>query len=280
MFNVIDIWLFSFPAPVPLLMLTLVMCIAAISARLSGALTWGGAFGAFCIGLVATWMFGFGGLALLLLFFLSANLLGKISRKTLDIPAPSSGRKLTQVLANGLLAMLCAVYYGLEPGPIPLMVFGAVLAEATADTWASEVGALSKVPPKSLVTHRHLPRGRSGGVTALGTLAAILGSFVIAVCWIGCFDVRIPGTFLKALSAGALIWVAGFIGCLVDSLLGALLQAQYHNPETEELVEQEWIDGKQLNLVRGLHWMDNDMVNLLSSLSSALFTVAIGFVLF
>ena len=59
--------------------------------------------------------------------------------------------------------------------------------------------------------------------------------------------------------------LGGLIGSLADSLLGATLQAMYTGPygETERRATR---DGSPTQRTRGIPWMQNDMVNFLSSL--------------
>ncbi len=62
----------------------------------------------------------------------------------------------------------------------------------------------------------------------------------------------------------------GLAGSLFDSLLGATVQAIYYSSsrqkETEKKIDP---DGTPNTLVRGWRWLDNDLVNFLSSLVGA-----------
>jgi uncharacterized membrane protein len=64
-----------------------------------------------------------------------------------------------------------------------IVMFGAATAEAASDTWAGEIGRLSKKPPVSLKTGKAVSRGVSGGVTLLGYGGGLLGAAFIAVFW-------------------------------------------------------------------------------------------------
>ena len=72
--------------------------------------------------------------------------------------------------------------------------------------------------------------------------------------------------------------LAGLTGSLVDSLLGATVQAIYYDPERDKETERKIIqsDGSPAAPVRGLVWMNNDMVNLISSICGALAAVWLG----
>ncbi|PKL12935.1 MAG: DUF92 domain-containing protein, partial [Spirochaetae bacterium HGW-Spirochaetae-8] len=151
-------------------------------------LTMNGAVSAVLVGSGVWYFTGFGGWLLLMLFFLTANVLGKISRAA--TPAATAGiqkkggrRDWAQVMANGGLALAAALLYGMDGGILALVMFGSAIAESTADTWAGEVGILSKTPPVSITTFQRVPPGLSGGVSLLGTMSGLLGSFLIAIAW-------------------------------------------------------------------------------------------------
>ena len=64
---------------------------------------------------------------------------------------------------------------------------------------------------------------------------------------------------------------AGFLGSLIDSILGATLQAQYKDQTTGETTERNYgADGRSATLLRGLPWFNNDMVNFLASVGGAI----------
>ena len=248
-------------------------------------LTANGVTGAFVLGLLCTWIFGIAGLALLLLFFVSANVIGKI-RKNIQkeegkfIEKKSGRRDLMQVLANGLISALAAVVFAVSDSYsnakimfAAIVMFGASVAEATSDTWAGEIGRLSKKPPISLKTRKVVPRGVSGGVTLLGYGAGLLGAVFIAVIWYVLVPV-ISGRadlFIEKLPIGlVIITVAGFAGCLVDSFLGAFFQVLYVDADSGKYTEKKKSpSGKDNQLTCGISWMDNDVVNLASNFLSA-----------
>lgn len=256
-------------------------------------LTAHGVSGAFLLAVLCTWVFGIAGLMLPLFFFVSANVIGKI-RKNIQkeegkfIEKKSGRRDLIQVLANGLIAAVAAVMFAVSASCsnakimfAAIVVFGAAMTEATSDTWAGEIGRLSKKPPVSLKTGKVVPKGVSGGVTLLGYGAGFLGAAFIAVIWYVLFSV-ISGPanlFLEKLPIGlVIITAAGFAGCIVDSFLGAFVQALYIDADSGKYTEKKKSpSGKDNQLTCGIPWMDNDMVNLASNLVSAViaFIVAV-----
>jgi uncharacterized protein (TIGR00297 family) len=254
------------------------------------ALSMSGAAGA---ALTGTLIFGFGGWvwgALLITFFVLSTLLSKYKQRTKESLAEKfakgSRRDLGQVLANGGAGALLAIAYALDGSPAWFFAFCGALAAVNADTWATELGVLSRRPPRLITNGRVVERGTSGGVSPAGMLATLGGGAVIglaAVVFGGLGRLAgiapdlppIPATAL--LGAGA---VSGLIGSLFDSLLGATVQAIYYAPnrakETEKPVDP---DGTRNRHIRGWLWMNNDWVNFLSSLVGAATAATVRLVL-
>ncbi len=251
--------------------LALALIVAAVACR-ARALSRSGAIGALLVG---TLTFGLGGLipaVLLLLFFLSSSALSRLapSRKARFKAAFSkSGRRdLGQVLANGGLAALLAALFGLSGSDLWLAGVAGALAAANADTWSTELGVLARRRPRLITTGARVPAGTSGGVTPEGTLAALAGSALIAAA-----AGSLGGSW-------ALVWAvapAGLLGALVDSLLGATLQAIYRCPVCEKETERHPLHtcGAETGLSRGLPWVGNDLVNFLAAVVGAVLSMAL-----
>jgi len=239
-----------------------------------------GSVAAVIIGFGITWILGFGALFVMMLFFLGAAVEGRLSRacrvkdQTL-IQKKGGCRDSRQVLANGGLSCICAVLYIFFTSPVVLVMFGACIAEAAADTSSGDIGILSKQKPVSLLTGREMPKGLSGAVTATGMLAGLLASFVIALCWQSNFFAPSAHAFL----AMSIVTVAGFFGSVFDSFLGCTCQACYVDEEHGCLTEHEGNGVVKFQLEHGWPWMDNDMVNFLSNLFSCVLAGVLGFIL-
>jgi uncharacterized membrane protein len=133
---------------------------------------------------------------------------------------------------------------------------------------------LSRKDPVSVLTLRPVTRGISGGISLLGSIAALGGAlFVALLFWAA---VRITGLPLADfLPIIAIVSACGFAGAFVDSFLGATLQAQYASREhaagaesaagaPAPLTEKRLTHGVPNRLVRGLPFVTNDVVNLAS----------------
>lgn len=244
--------------------LFLAACIAGL-ARRTRSLAPDGAFAATFVGTAAVaagWAWG----AVLLTFFVSSSLLSRWKRaakaaRTETLLGKESERDARQVLANGGVFAVAAIAAAAGGWPAALPVGLAALASATSDTWATEVGTAVGGSPRSILTWRTLAAGTSGGVTLVGTLAAVAGSALIAAV------VRLlgwPASLAWAVFAG------GVAGSLADSLLGALAQARRWCDACDHATERRTHTcGAATRLVGGIGAVDNDLVNLLATVIGA-----------
>lgn len=250
-----------------LLGVLLAALIAAAAWRL-GALTASGAGAAAVVGAAVFGLGGWGPAVLLVVFFASSSALTRVGRErkaSMQAMVVKGGRRdWLQVGANGGLAAMLAVLYGVQAEAAYLAALVGALAAATADTWATEIGVLSGDRPRLLTTGRMIEPGASGGVTWLGLLASLLGGGVIGgVGWL--LSGQPP-----LLLAGA---AGGLGGSLLDSLLGATLQVQYRclncGRSTEQHPQHSSCGGRTQQQT-GVRWLDNDVVNLAATVVGAI----------
>jgi uncharacterized protein (TIGR00297 family) len=245
------------------------------------ALSFSGVLGAIITG---TLIFGFGGWVAgltLIAFFTYSTLLSKYKERQKNKVAvekfdKGSRRDIGQALANAGAAAIAAVLYFVYPANVWLFAaFVAAMASANADTWATEIGVLSKRPPRLIITGKVVTPGTSGGITVLGTSAATIGGLVIGIStyiFYGLYGLITPGTTANFGGFWIIIsgLVGGFTGSMFDSFLGATVQAMYRNPETGKETEKKVArNGVKNEFFRGWRYMDNDMVNFLSSVFGA-----------
>jgi uncharacterized protein (TIGR00297 family) len=252
-------------------------------AQRRGSLTRSGAAGAVITG---TSIFGFGGLAwgaTLIYFFVSSTLLSHFKERekaavAADKFSKGARRDIWQALANAGVTMGAAVGYGLgrrSPGPDALLAaFVGAMAAANADTWATEVGTLSTEAPRLITTGQPVAPGTSGGVTLLGTGAALAGAATVGVVAEALGAAR--ETPLRG-QMPAIALLSGAAGALADSVLGATVQAMYWCPRCQKETERRVrACGEVTQPLRGLPWLDNDAVNFISTAAGALVAVLLA----
>lgn len=257
----------------------------------TGHLTADGALAAWFVG---TLTFSFGGLALtiaLLAFFITSSLLSRLSaRRAARVHAnyAKTGRRdALQVLANGGFFTLFVLLGWLLAGRTwPWLAAAGALAGATADTWATELGALSPGQPRLITSGLPVSAGTSGAISLPGTLAAAAGALFIALLLSLVSSLRLTSPTLTPLlplgadlafarTAPSLLFPAvtlgGLLGSLVDSFLGATRQAIFFCPACARETERHPLHtcGTPTHLRRGWHWLNNDAVNAVCTLSAA-----------
>jgi uncharacterized protein (TIGR00297 family) len=248
------------------------------------ALSRSGAVGATIVGALTVglggWLWGW----LLIIFFTSSSLLSRFQlthKEALQAQFAKGGqRDLGQVLANGGLGTALAVITALTPGTWTFAAYLGALAAVNADTWATELGVLSRRAPRLITTGQPVPKGTSGGVTMLGFMAALAGALWIGLAaWAWAQVATLAGVPPVREIAWWPLWAAigGWIGALFDSLLGATVQAIYWcdrcQKETEQTIHR---CGTPTRHLRGWVWLNNDGVNFLGSLAGGLTTMALA----
>lgn len=237
-------------------------------------------------------------LATTVAFFLAGTRATKFKQSTKlfdEHDAKSAGkRNWIQVIANGGVGMELSILMLIERGPaneLPInfpydyfptwlsIAFLGSMACACGDTLASELApALTKADPRLIINPLvRVPKGTNGGVTLLGLIFSGVGGFICGLAYyvftVICVDreilIRSPPQW-PLLLVGTL---AGLLGSVIDSLIGATLQFSGYDTSTGKIVSKSrpgiiWICGSEI--------LDNHSVNLVSTLITALVTPYFG----
>jgi len=187
----------------------------------AGKLTMAAAWTGGGLGLLIFLGSGFGGLALLALFFglgTAASGWRVADKRRLGLAEENRGRRTAgQVLANAGVAGLLGLLAWQLPRYAPLahLMLAGSFAAATADTLASELGNVYGRRYYNILTLRADTRGLNGVVSLEGTALGLVGTAILTVCY--CLG------FGWGLAFGWLL-VAGTVGNLADSVLGATVE--------------------------------------------------------
>lgn len=217
-------------------------------------------------------IFVFGGIIpfiLMLVFFISSSIISriaKIKKISLEkIHEKGDARDFIQVIANGGIALICVILFQVTKDIKFLIASAVSFSVSNSDTWASELGVLSKGNTRSILTGKIIEKGVSGGVSLLGTLSAFLGATVIGLSYtiIYIFTFGYDKSIVKIL---LLITLLGFLGSILDSILGVTIQGHYIDELSEKITEKKFNGYRKNRLISGYRFINNDMVNILSNL--------------
>jgi len=179
---------------------------------------------AFTGGILACLIFvasGYAGVAMMTTFFILGSVSTSWQRRKKQAFADSQenriGRSASQVFANAGVAAIAGLLIILFPQLANLLLpaMAAAFASATADTLSSELGMVYGKRFLNIITFKADHCGMDGVVSLEGTLIGIAGSCIIALVYAIGFGWDIGLVFIV---------IAGTVGNLTDSILGALLE--------------------------------------------------------
>src|SRR5215218_114590 len=197
--------------------------VISLAARRVRALSPGGALAATAVGATVFAGSGIRGGGMLLVFFSTSTLLGRLPAAAHLEQRRGGERDAVQVIANGGVAAVLALASSLSrerTRSLFIAGFGGAVAAAAADTWATEIGSRSPTRPRSINTWRPTAPGASGGVTVAGLAASAIAAALIA----GIATVPFARTARHPPPRVVPIILGGVIGALIDSVLGATVQ--------------------------------------------------------
>jgi len=211
------------------LLITSILIVGLIAASLrANILDKQGVIAAALLGLFVGFLGHWTWLLLLLCFLLSSHIATKwrFEEKTeRGLNESSDGhRGWVNVAANGgmpaLVALLTFLVNDWESG---LWMFAAAVAVATSDTWASEIGCLDH-RVRMITTLKPCEAGVNGGFSPNGQLAAAAGGLLIGASALVASLVMFSTTISDQIVIAGIVAGLGFLGCQIDSILGAVLE--------------------------------------------------------
>lgn len=193
--------------------------------------------------------------------FLFAAIIGLVKKekrreREAGISLHVGARGVVQVLCNAVPALVFGAVYFASGIHAFLIASVVTVCAGVADSAASDIGILSDGNVINILTFKKAERGMSGGISLVGTLAALIMSVIVAVVVFAVGEVGLKGLWVIALS--------GFIGTIIDSLIGAALQRAYRCNECGKLTERKVHCDKPTARVKGIRFIDNNVCNLLS----------------
>ncbi len=169
-------------------------------------------------------------IAFMLYFLLLSALVtntGRQRKRALGVYQKS--RSIANVVSNGTGPLIFAFLFFMAVfshatafAIASLAGFGASVASVTSDKFSSELGVLDG-QPRDIFTFKNVKKGASGGITPFGLASGLFASMLISIPFV--FIVFKQGILLPFAPSFVVfslfaITIGGFVGTLVDSMLG------------------------------------------------------------
>lgn len=229
----------------------------ALSAFLLRQLTLDGMFAATIVGIFILGIGSWPAAVVILLFFISSSIFSQTElSQGMGMP-DRSRRDGLQVWANGFWLVFFLVIAAISGDQIYVVGAMAAIAVATADTWATELRSKKHQSTYLITTFERVTPGTDGGVSLQGTIWGLLGSGLIAGTSIYVFSLQLSVFFC--------IFIAGVLGCLLDSYFGATFQRNNSSAV---------VPGTAYDFI-----IDNNMVNAISTGVGALLAIILNLVI-
>ncbi|MCL7388023.1 MAG: DUF92 domain-containing protein [Thaumarchaeota archaeon] len=211
----------------------------------------------------------------LLIFYVIAGLMTKVRYEEKKLKGAAEeklgARGWKNVLANGgvAAAIVCiSAYTNSISRPELLAAYLGAISTAYADTLATEIGLLYPREPRLITNMKPVPAGMPGGVSPYGTVAQLLSAFTIVPATVLFLPI---GDKLSAfLNLLVIVTISSFLGSTFDSLIGATAQAVYKCRICGKVTEKSVHCNAETQLLRGIKYIDNNMVNLLATIVGAI----------
>ena len=188
------------------------------------------------------------------IFLITGSLLSKLNKPVHE----KEGRSAIQVFANGITGIIYMMLFGMLHQPIFLLVALISFTISMTDSVSSELGYFFKGATYDICSFKKCAPGLSGGISISGSLCGLAAAGVLAA--IAGYFYHLPIKTILLITAG------GFTGMIMDSILGSLLQIKYLN-KNGQLSD---FSDSGAKMVKGLSWVNNDTVNLLSNILTSL----------
>lgn len=223
---------------------------------LSKMLTGDGILHALILGTSLWKTLGWRGWSVCVAYLFAGSLVTKIGFKKKDKLGIAEGRggkrgpeNLWGSAATGLACAICSrlgpSFLGVK-SELFVLAYVASLATKLADTFASEIGKAYGKTTFLITNFKRVEPGTEGAVSLEGTLAAVLGGFLLSSFGYGMGLIKCPRGV--AISTAAAFWATN-----AESVLGATVQGK-----------------------KGMEWMTNEVINFFNTLIGAGLTIAGG----
>ena len=238
------------------------------------ALTPGGAVCSFFVGMSIYLLGGLFAYSIMIAFYAGAVFAEHLVEKKIVGIRVKEARDLRQILANSIWSCIAILTFFITKEIIFLCVYATIFAECFSDTLASSIGRAYGRETKYLINRSNAPKGLSGGVSRAGCIAGAIGAAIVALLLFGYLivnDYEVLVSLGYALGCG----IIGYVGMIVDSILGEVFQVKYRCDVCDKISEHEICHETNGRIYKGFRMITNNTVNLMASFITGIFVFGI-----
>lgn len=190
-------------------------------------------------------------------FIFLVGLIKKLKHKHKNKKEKGS-RTFLQILINGGLGTLFVILYGIFKVKSLLIISIISVSGCFIDSVSSDVGTFSITEPYDIFKRKKVTKGLSGGISILGTASSLICAGLISA--FTCISMNLN------ISNFIIITSIIFGQTIVDSFLGSIVQVKYICKKCKRVSEKNICCNTQTEKISGISWINNNMVNLMSSI--------------
>ncbi len=244
----------------------IIAVIVSLAVFLSHSIDYYGSLFALIMVFVFYYLGGTAALIILLCAYGIIALISMIKKRFLGIKK-EHGRKFIQIVINGGLGTAAMFSYGFTNHLGLLITALVAVGGCFIDSLSSDLGVLSKKQPYDILKGKAMPAGTSGAVSWLGTWTSLIVSVIIAVVITLCYGL----SWVHILILTGLL----FGQTVIDTIMGSLMQVKYQCPKCEVITEKKKHCEQDTVYYSGMKIINNNAVNLLSSIMITLIALLI-----
>lgn len=176
-------------------------------------------------------------------------------------------KKFLQILINGGIGTIFIILYGIFKNINLLIISIISVSGCFIDSVSSDVGVLSNGNVYDIFKHKKIEKGISGGMSVFGTVSSLICSCLISLSLYLTLNLKILDLIFMTIII--------FSQTIVDSLLGSIFQVKYRCERCGKVNEKGKCCNEISEKISGISWINNNMVNLMSSIIITLISVII-----
>lgn len=169
-------------------------------------------------------------------------------------------RTKEQVICNSIMAIIALAFDYFAKDNKYYIIYTSLISCSLGDSIASTIGNKYAKSVYSVTSLKKVDRGISGGISIIGTLCGFIGNLSVAIIYFTLCSLDGKIEYKSSL----IVVICGFLGMVMDSILGDLFQKKYYCSKCKRNVDGKVCCGENTKIIGGI--LTNNLVNLISTI--------------